>query len=59
VNQDGKRVYDAIDVSDDERINQLTVIPNETYETFVTQYQEEIKISLWKTGMQVQNDPYP
>jgi type III restriction enzyme len=43
VNQDGKRVYDAIDVSDDERINQLTVIPNETYETFVTQYQEEIK----------------
>ena len=43
VNQDGKRVYDALDVSDDERINQLTVIPNETYETFVTQYQEEIK----------------
>lgn len=43
VNQDGKRVYDALDVSDDDRINQLTVIPNETYETFVTQYQEEIK----------------
>ncbi|MBC7524887.1 MAG: DEAD/DEAH box helicase family protein [Flavobacterium sp.] len=43
VNQEGKRVYDALDVSDDERINQLTVIPNETYETFVTQYQEEIK----------------
>ena len=27
----------------DERINQLTVIPNETYQTFITQYQEEIK----------------
>ena len=43
VNQDGKRVYDALGVTDEERINQLTVIPNETYETFVTQYQEEIK----------------
>lgn len=43
VNQDGQRVYDALDVAEDERINQLTVIPNETYETFVTQYQEEIK----------------
>ncbi|MDI1317058.1 DEAD/DEAH box helicase family protein [Flavobacterium sp.] len=43
VNQKGQRVYDAIDVDDNERINQLTVIPNETYETFVTQYQEEIK----------------
>ena len=30
-------------MTDSERINQLTVIPNETYETFVTQYQEEIK----------------
>ena len=48
VNQEGKRVYDALDVSDEERINQLTVIPNETYETFVTQYQEEIK-SLYGT----------
>jgi len=43
VNQDGQRVYDAINTSDFERVNQLTVIPNETYETFVTQYQEEIK----------------
>jgi type III restriction enzyme len=43
VNQDGQRVYDALNVDDTERINQLTVIPNETYETFVTQYQEEIK----------------
>jgi len=43
VNQDGQRIYDAENVPDFERINQLTVIPNETYETFVTQYQEEIK----------------
>ena len=43
VNMDGQRVYDKLSVDDAERINQLTVIPNETYETFVTQYQEEIK----------------
>jgi type III restriction enzyme len=43
VNQDGQRIYDALTVEDAERINQLTVIPSETYETFVTQYQEEIK----------------
>ena len=43
VNRDGQRVYDKLSVEDTERINQLTVIPNETYETFVTQYQEEIK----------------
>ena len=43
VNQNGQRVYDALDVAEEKRVNQLTVIPNETYETFVTQYQEEIK----------------
>ncbi|OIP45877.1 MAG: hypothetical protein AUK46_11015, partial [Flavobacteriaceae bacterium CG2_30_31_66] len=43
VNTDGQRVYDSLTVTDDERINQLTIIPNESYETFVTQYQEEIK----------------
>jgi type III restriction enzyme len=43
VNQQGQRVYDALNAEDTERINQLTVIPNETYETFVTQYQQEIK----------------
>jgi len=43
VNDKGHRVYDKLDVEDEERINQLTVIPNESYETFVTQYQEEIK----------------
>jgi len=43
VNQAGLRVYDALITEDSERINQLTVIPNESYETFVTQYQQEIK----------------
>jgi type III restriction enzyme len=43
VNQQGQRIYDDPNVKESERINQLTVIPNETYETFVTQYQEEIK----------------
>jgi type III restriction enzyme len=43
VNQDGQRVYDSPEATGDERINQLTVVPNESYETFVTQYQEEIK----------------
>lgn len=43
VDTNGQRIYDKLNVNDDERINQLTVIPNETYETFVTQYQEEIK----------------
>lgn len=43
VNQQGQRVYDTASTRDTDRINDLTVIPNETYETFVTQYQEEIK----------------
>ena len=43
VNQQGQRVYDALNAEDADRVNQLTVIPNETYETFVTQYQKEIK----------------
>ena len=43
VNADGERIYDESTTEDSDRINQLTVIPNETYETFVTQYQEEIK----------------
>lgn len=41
-NQEGKRVYDPEGVVEGEEINQLTVIPNETYETFVAQYQSEI-----------------
>ena len=44
VNQNGQRIYDALDLKDEsERINQLTVVPNESYETFVEQYQNEIR----------------
>ena len=42
VNQDGQRVYDAFNIPEGKEINLLTVIPNETYETFVSQYQNEI-----------------
>lgn len=41
-NQEGKRVYDPEGVAEGVEINQLTVIPNETYETFVAQHQSEI-----------------
>lgn len=40
-NQDGKRVHDPEGTEEGKEINLLTVIPNETYETFVTQYQAE------------------
>ncbi|MEO6051924.1 MAG: DEAD/DEAH box helicase family protein, partial [Pyrinomonadaceae bacterium] len=43
VDQTGKRIYDAPDVTAKDRINQLTVIPNESYETFAIQYQDEIR----------------
>ena len=43
VNQEGKRVYDADDCPEGDEINLLTIVPNETYETFVSQYQSEIK----------------
>ncbi len=39
LNTNGQRIYDTPDAI----VNQLTVIPNESYETFVTQYQQEIK----------------
>jgi type III restriction enzyme len=42
VNQDGQRVYDIQDTTEGNEINLLTVIPNDTYETFVSQYQSEI-----------------
>lgn len=45
VNQDGQRVYDAADVEEGDELNLLTVVPNETYESFVSQYQEQIKES--------------
>ena len=43
VNQEGQRVYDADDCPEGDEINLLTIVPNETYETFVSQYQSEIK----------------
>ncbi|MGE3063162.1 MAG: DEAD/DEAH box helicase family protein [bacterium] len=42
VNQDGQRVYDKPETKEGNEINLLTVIPNETYEAFVSQYQSEI-----------------
>jgi len=42
VNQAGQRIYDDPRTQAGDEINLLTVIPNETYETFVTQYQKEI-----------------
>lgn len=41
-NQDGLRVYDAPDTKEGEEINLLTVVPNETYDTFAREYQEQI-----------------
>lgn len=43
VNQNGERVYDAPEAKDEERINQLTVFPNESSETFIETYQSEIR----------------
>ena len=42
-NQLGQRIYDADGTKEGDEINLLTVVPNETYETFATQYQEQIK----------------
>lgn len=42
-NQAGHRVYDSDEVKEGEEVNLLTIIPNETYETFAAQYQEQIK----------------
>ena len=50
VNQQGERVYDAEDTQDDEVINQLTVVPNETYETFVRSYQNENEKAFGRKG---------
>ena len=42
VNQEGQRVYDKDGTPEDDLINQLTIVPNETYETFAKSYQAEI-----------------
>lgn len=41
VNQSGERVYDNDETPEEEQINQLTIVPNETYETFARSYQHE------------------
>jgi type III restriction enzyme len=41
--QTGRRVYDNDTTPEGEEINLLTVIPNESYQTFVTQYQSELR----------------
>lgn len=41
-NQDGIRVYDTDATPEGQELNLLTVIPNESYQTFVTQYQSEL-----------------
>lgn len=43
VNQNGQRVYDPEGSNAENEINLLTVIPNETYETFARQYQAQIE----------------
>ncbi len=46
VNQKGERIYDPASYELDDEINLLTVIPNETYETFALQYQSQIEDEL-------------
>lgn len=41
--QSGRRVYDNDATPEGSEINLLTVIPNESYQTFVTQYQSELR----------------
>ena len=43
VNQQGERVYDSDEVAEGEEINLLTVVPNESYESFAAQYQSELR----------------
>ena len=40
--QTGKRIYDVEGTKEGEEINLLTVLPNESYETFAAQYQKQI-----------------
>ena len=42
LNQYGFRVYDPGGTKEGEEVNLLTIIPNETYETFAAQYQKQI-----------------
>lgn len=52
VNQNGERIYDASDTPEKEIVNLLTVVPNESYESFATQYQEDLR-EIYGAGAQV------
>lgn len=50
VNQSGERVYDNDETPEKEQINQLTIVPNETYETFACCYQQEYEEQYGRGG---------
>lgn len=52
VNQSGERVYDSDETPEEEQINQLTIVPNETYETFARSYQQEYE-EQYGTGVNI------
>lgn len=54
VNQNGERIYDTDKTLDEEQINQLTIVPNETYETFARSYQQEYE-ELYGSGAKIPN----
>jgi len=58
INQNGQRLYDNAETPEGQEINLLTVIPNETYETFVSQYQSEIEeiYGTSKAGAETRNN---
>lgn len=43
VSQSGQRIYDGDEVPEGEEVNLLTVVPNESYESFAAQYQSELR----------------
>ncbi|WP_022822080.1 DEAD/DEAH box helicase family protein [Hymenobacter norwichensis] len=43
VNQEGQRQRDLADTPEGEEMNLLTVVPNETYQAFVSQYQDDLR----------------
>jgi len=52
VNQQGQRIYDPASDDTDDEVNVLTLIPNETYETFALQYQAQLSEEFGKDGKQ-------
>lgn len=54
VNQNGERIYDTDKTLDEEQINQLTIVPNATYETFARSYQQEYE-ELYGSGAKIPN----